>query len=149
MKSGKGRKYQFWTSDNWDNAATDKKGRKRVYRPDYPGYTNKDGMAMRSHIVYWLVTGEVIKNPYCLHHIDEDCSNDVYQNLQKLTRAEHARLHRKKNDIGVLCDNCKRFFFLKRWEIKNRLGKSKDGNLFCSHKCSAEVKWHGIKELCI
>ena len=32
-----------------------------------------------------------------IHHIDDDCLNDMPNNLKKMTRKEHSALHRSKN----------------------------------------------------
>lgn len=70
-------------------------------------YTNKQGrvwLKVREHGTKWqmwrrraYVVWEAASGPVSpgrlLHHINEDCSDDRLDNLQLVTRAEHARIH--------------------------------------------------------
>lgn len=47
----------------------------------------------RSHVVWAAANGRPIPPKYIIHHIDHDPSNDELDNLQLVTRSEHARIH--------------------------------------------------------
>ncbi len=73
------RKHFLWTPDNWDDGYICK-GRMTVYRPDYPCCT-PHGYVSRSRIVWWLVTGEVVRKGKVVHHINGDKMDDRFENL--------------------------------------------------------------------
>ncbi len=55
-----------------------------------------DGKWKREHHYVWESHGNSpVPRGYVLHHRDGDKTNNDYQNLQLLTRAEHAKLHGK------------------------------------------------------
>jgi hypothetical protein len=56
------------------------------------------GYAKRCNVVWYEKTGEIIKEPYFLHHKDENKRNDVFDNLEKVTRRSHAKKHLKERN---------------------------------------------------
>lgn len=55
----------------------------------------------------WLKAGRKIKEGYCLHHKNNDSSDDRLANLKYVSRTEHPKLHnrwntRNKREQGVL-----------------------------------------------
>ena len=68
----------------------------------------------RSHLVWYEKTGEIIKKPFEIHHINENKKDDRFENLQKVTRSGHQKIH---NKTALRCKKCG------EWEGKN-------------HKCS-------------
>lgn len=45
----------------------------------------------------WLKAGKKIKKNYCLHHINNDSSDDRLENLLLVSRQDHPKLHNKWN----------------------------------------------------
>lgn len=59
-----------------------------------------DGKWKREHHYVWESHGNApVPRGYVLHHRDGDKTNNDYQNLQLLTRAEHAKLHGKGRTV--------------------------------------------------
>ena len=121
------RKNQIWTPDTWDVGYFDNRGRFRVYRPDYPR-AYSEGYALRSHVVYWLHTGEPHPDGTELHHKNRITSDDRFENLIVLTRSAH-QIEHKENWILITCANCGAQFKEHVWRTKNRNIR------FCSQKC--------------
>ena len=48
-----------------------------------------------SHIVWHAATGDWVKLPNVLHHIDEDPFNNELSNLQLMSRSEHNSYHNR------------------------------------------------------
>ena len=65
-------------------------------KTDIEGLRKKSGYAKRSNVVWFENTGEIIRTPYLLHHIDGDKINDSFNNLKKVTRSEHLKIHQKE-----------------------------------------------------
>jgi len=103
------RSFRFWTPQNWDEGYFETRGYFRVFRPDYPG-AYKDGSAKRSHIVYWLNTGHVIRKGEIIHHHNENTHDDCFSNLQLMKRDDHMAHHRgersQKLRLIISCHGC-------------------------------------------
>lgn len=52
----------------------------------------------RANLVWYEHTGEIIRRPFLLHHINGDKLDDRFENLIKVTQKEHAILHRVPRD---------------------------------------------------
>lgn len=129
------RKHFLWTPHRWNDAklCRFKKGlRFRVYRPDYPR-ADIQGYAFRSHIVYWLATGRVVRKHECLHHKNENKTDDRLENLEPLPHGEHTRLHCMKSPTLLRCEHCGRAFGVPQWRIRQRKTR------FCSQRCFHSV----------
>jgi len=132
-------KIEIWNGTDWNNGSLHN-GRFYVKRPDYPGGKMAGLYAARYHVVYWLKTGVVATRENQIHHIDGDCQNDYFENLQLINIREHTRKHKTKNNVTVNCDLCGKSFGMKPWRLKQRKGQSKSGKLFCSYKCKSEAQ---------
>jgi hypothetical protein len=119
-----------------------KDGRVRVslaIRTDvFPG-SHKNGGCLRSRLVWWLNTGEVIKGngPIDIHHKDTNRTNDRFDNLEKIDHFLHGKMHnadRKTEYIECKCENCGNPFQKKKYRItyNPRSGR------FCSQICYHE-----------
>lgn len=62
---------------------------KVMYHPEF-------GCAwVREHtLVWWQNTGEHVRKPFCLHHVDEDTFNNDFSNLEKMSLGKHIAHHR-------------------------------------------------------
>lgn len=120
-----------WDPSRWDDGYADNKGRFRVYRPDYPrayGGSSK-GYAKRSHVVWWLETGQVLPADHVLHHKNEDKLDDRFENLELKTHGQHTIEHCRKEPVVCLCRGCGRNFGIPQWQLNQGRGH------FCSQKC--------------
>lgn len=118
-----------WVPENWDDGWVDRKGRFHVYRPDYLR-SSSTGWAFRSHIVWWLETGQAICHPLAVHHSNHDRLDDRFENLQLMLAGEHTRYHSQKLLIGCRCETCGEIFFLPQWRINGGRGR------WCSVLCA-------------
>lgn len=123
---------EFWTGDNWEEGWYDVKGYFHVYRPDYPN-CNDSGYAFRYHIVWWLNTGDVIKHPYVIHHVDEIRENDCIENLEKKLSGEHTRDHQALEDVQLVCNHCMIEYTLPQWRLNDGT-RGKYCSLECYHR---------------
>jgi hypothetical protein len=73
-----------------------------------------------------------------VHHMDEDTTNDSITNLQVLTAAEHARLHRTKDPVRLLCPTCESEFSVPPHIFRLRVKRNKSGLIFCSRACGVK-----------
>lgn len=121
------RKHEVWVPENWDDGYLDNKGRFRVYRPDYPRAYH-EGYALRAHVVYWLTVGELHPDGTELHHKDRIKVNDLFNNLEVLTRSQH-RIQHQENWTIVTCEHCEKQFQEHVWRTNQRHVR------FCSQKC--------------
>jgi len=65
----------------------------------------KRNYVKRCNLVWFENTGEVIKSPYMLHHINGDKHDDRFENLQRVNKKEHMSIHfngRYRNKMGRL-----------------------------------------------
>ncbi len=140
----RGRKGQYirqlpvWTPENWNAARLHKKGRFRVYRPDYPK-AFKDGMAVRAHGVWWLHYREPAPEGMDIHHKNGDRTDDRIANLELIDHYEHSMHHNPKGTTAIefTCNHCGNIFTLPAWRVRQR---QKEGVSirFCSTKCRTE-----------
>lgn len=114
-------------------------GRILVKAPkEYPGKRHILNWIPRAHCVYWENTGCIIKDDEVIHHIDENMTNDSFENLQLMKRNEHSALHCKGALIGVFeCPVCKTTF---EREMSNVRDKERNNRpVLCSQKCGGKI----------
>lgn len=70
----------------------DKKGYIKIYFPDHPKST-KDGYIMEHDLVMECYIGRWLKKDEVVHHKNHITNDNRIENLQLLTKSEHARLH--------------------------------------------------------
>ena len=80
--------------------------------------------------------GRLLTSREAVHHIDGDRTNDTIDNLQLLSRSEHARLHsRTVRYIDCVCPICGKRFSLRPNIYRTRVKLKKDRRPCCSRKC--------------
>ena len=71
-----------------------------------------------------------------VHHKDNDKTNNNVENLEVLTKSEHAKIHsRKVDEIIIICECCKNEFRLKPHEYRLRKKRNKSNQVYCSSTC--------------
>lgn len=101
----------------------------------YPGLL-KSTYALRSHLVWWLNTGEVIiSGKYDIHHKNGNKIDDSFDNLEKLSHKEHLHLHNPKIYADSICQQCNKIFKIVAWRLKD-----KNRGKFCSQACYQVLK---------
>ncbi len=108
-------------------------GRVRIFvKRRFPG-AHKSGYALRSRVVWWLRTGEIIVGTEIdIHHKNEIRSDDRFENLEKLDHIDHSHYHNPKGltEVECLCRGCGKTFSVPQWRLK----ESGRGS-FCSQEC--------------
>ena len=69
-----------------------KRGYVMIYFPDHP-QSNKDGYIMEHDLVMECCIGRWLKDNEVVHHINHITNDNRIENLQLLTKKEHAKLH--------------------------------------------------------
>jgi len=102
-----------------------------VFAEKFPG-KHKSGFALRSRVVWWLHTGEIISGiEFDIHHRNENRIDDRFRNLKKMTHLEHSKLHNPKQpEVLCICIVCQDQFSLPQWFLND----SSKGR-FCSLEC--------------
>lgn len=114
-------------------------GRVRMFCRKFPG-TTKSGYALRSRIVWWVYTGEVIPSgcEWNIHHKNHNRADDRIENLEKIKHSDHTHHHHGYKGEGVTwatkkCTHCREEFKIDvvRFKDKSSPGRGK----FCSQEC--------------
>ena len=103
-----------------------------VFCPPFPG-NHKCRYALRSRIVWWLHTGDVIVGcKFNIHHKNNNRQDDRFCNLKKTGHIEHLLHHNPKGllDVTKTCKECGKRFKINRWRLKD-----KSRGQFCSPVC--------------
>jgi hypothetical protein len=97
---------------------------------DHP-LSSKNGMVYYHRHVASIHIGRWISSEECVHHKDEDKTNNVISNLEVMTAEQHARMHLSGTLDPVplikVCSFCKKEFVA----IRN-------STIFCSRACVCE-----------
>lgn len=97
----------------------------------YPG-AHKSGYALRSRVVWWLYTGEIlVGDEFDLHHKNRNRADDRFSNLEKLEHGAHSKEHNPSTVkiLSFVCERCGKGYELKEWRAKWR------ETSFCSKSC--------------
>lgn len=123
-----------WDESRWDDSTIKRNHSGRPYlfvkRPDYP-HCNIRGFAKRSHVVWWLATGQAVPEGYDVHHDNDDSLDDYFSNLRLMPHGEHSVHTKTKPRVKRVCETCGTEF--EALERSVRLGNAK----YCSHPCFA------------
>lgn len=98
----------------------------------FPG-SHKSRYALRSRVVWWLHTGEVLTGcEFNIHHNNHDRADDRFSNLSKMPHREHAQQHNPKTVEWVdrLCLHCGGLFKIKKFRLRE-----KTRGQFCGQAC--------------
>jgi|GEM_PF-4760312 len=92
-----------------------------------------------------------------IHHKDRNKLNDEIENLQKMTKAEHARLHRRNKDTGSMIKFDLGVAIVLRQRGKTfrevgeilRINRNSLESFFFKHRLSQKIKDRTIWEWCV
>ena len=70
-------------------------GRIAVYTPEHPAANNR-GYVLRARRVVEVRLGRFLSSTEHVHHINGDPEDDRFENLEVLSRADHARRHARE-----------------------------------------------------
>lgn len=102
---------------------------------DYPGKKYRGRYAYEHHVVWWENTGEVICCEFVVHHLNGDKVDNRFENLQKLTRAEHDKIPScAAEKFLMVCCHCGEEF----WRVARKIRackKNKQKRFYCCRSC--------------
>ena len=77
-----------------------------------------------------------------VHHVDGNKNNNLIENLELMTRRNHAKGHRPNvPHITCVCGQCGKRFALRPNFYRGRMKTSKTGKLFCSRSCGSTYQY--------
>lgn len=120
-----------WTETEWNDGYVNR-GRFRVYRPDYPR-VYAEGYALRTHVVWWLHTGQVHPAGTNLHHKNGDRLDDRLENLEIIDHGLHSSLHNRQYHAFV-CQFCGEEFMVSGQRLASRRSEGRTPK-YCSQQC--------------
>lgn len=120
-----------WSLDNFDDGYVDSRGRFRVWSPNNIR-SYKGGYILRSIVAYEKYHKASVPIGYEIHHKDRNRINDSLDNLQMLSKEEHAAIHYKERTVEVerFCTKCKKSFLIRKWRLND-----KSRGKYCSQSC--------------
>lgn len=104
-----------------------------VYRPDHPKAHNG---YVYEHVLVWEEAHGSIEPGMCVHHRNENKRDNRLENLELQSRADHALLHRTRDDFREMQRRAA--------ETRRRTG-SYEGPAFCSRGHDQSVHRYYIK----
>jgi len=117
----------------------------------YSGKIYRGRYCYEHHLVWWINTGEVVEEEYCVHHIDENRHNNSFTNLRKMLRKDHLSLHGiergKPTQVTHMCPVCNRAF-VQSGSRYNTMVKTygRDYTPCCSRSCQVRKQQADIKK---
>jgi len=129
---------QIWSLETFDDAIFKKGiGRYVVYLPGHHR-ANGGGYVLRAIAAYEAYTGDIVTKEFEIHHKYENKGNDTRENLEKLTKSQHRKVHQPKDLVELICDYCHQKYIRSRFRVRDRLKMMEEGlpvKFFCSQKC--------------
>jgi hypothetical protein len=116
------------------------KGGGYTYCRTYPANpkANSKGLYPLHRVIAENKIGRLLSTTEDVHHIDGDKMNNSPENLEVLSKSEHAKKHAKRlEDISIVCSNCQSVFKIIPRLLRLRKRRNKAGKVFCSRSCGA------------
>ena len=102
---------------------------------------------LRSRIVWWLRTGEVLRGfKWNLHHKNHDRLDDRFENLEKVEHSAHSKEHHPLGEHATerVCRYCNKQFTINIWRLRE-----KGRGTFCSLPCCFAYRRTRFSKTCL
>ena len=86
---------------NWNGGEKNHNGYMYLLKPDCPCSDNQGYISEHRYIAYKAL-GRCLKRNEVLHHIDEDRTNNLHENLLICSNSYHVGLHRKMDRLNKI-----------------------------------------------
>lgn len=107
---------------------------------------NSQGLYPLHRVLMENKIGTLLEPDEVVHHIDENKSNDLIENLELKTNSSHSKYHKQKSaptPMKITCV-CGKELEVKPADYRLRIKRSKYHKLFCSRKCGT-IHFHHTK----
>lgn len=105
--------------------------------PQHPR-ANSSGLYPLHRVLMENKLGRLLTKNEVVHHKDNDKENNIIDNLEVLTKSQHAKKHSKEiKRVKCFCGQCLSVFYIKPFEYRLRLKRNKYKKIFCSTSCGA------------
>lgn len=135
------RQMELWTTETYCNGYVDARGGFRVYRPDCPrtfhAYGKSTGLALRTHVVWWLYYGTMPPDGFDIHHLNHNKLDDRIENLEAIDHRQHGIYHNPTGltYIHFVCQWCQKPFSQPRGRVNGRKKEGQKEIKYCSLAC--------------
>lgn len=108
-----------------------------IWKVSLNNYKNEITIVPKDIYVYCTRIGSHIRHTQFLTHLDNDKTNDTFDNLKLLHKNDLVKKREPHPEtLSVVCDHCGKEFDQDYTNVIWRKRASKTGNLFCSMACS-------------
>jgi len=116
----------------------------------YPGKRYRGRYCYEHHLVWWLNTGEVVLAGELIHHKDEDKRNNVFLNLEKMSKTSHDAHHsnlpiKSPVLVSLFCFWCGSAFTLRKHVYVCRVRANGHADVCCGRSCQVKKQQHDKK----
>jgi len=110
---------------------------------DYPGKKYRGRYAYEHHVVYWINTGYILSEDEIIHHINKNKRDNSFDNLELMTKIEHAIHHNSEKVealVFLVCRRCGKNFETPKRQVSWKI-KKQQKNFFCGRPCQVKYQW--------
>lgn len=112
-----------------------------IYKVNLINYKNEMITIPKSIYVYCTNTGNRIRHTQFIRHIDDDKTNDKFENLKLMHKNDLVKkLVPHPATLEVQCSHCSKKFHQPYLDVVWRRKSNKKGNFYCSYDCSIKAR---------
>lgn len=114
------------------------KGGGYLYCKTFPSHPrrNSNGLYPLHRVLMENKLGRLLKRTEDVHHINGDRFDNSVNNLEVLSRSEHAKKHKPiQPSLKITCPTCEKTFKARPSQYRARVKRNKSGKIFCSASC--------------
>ena len=113
---------------------------------DYTGKKYRNRYCYEHVYVYWKNTGIIPTQEQVIHHKDENKYNNVFENLELITRINHVSHHAPRADMmKITCSFCGKSIIKEARQIRSKI-KIGQKDFYCNRSCMSKHFGRGRKK---